>query len=184
MPDTPKPDDIWQKHQAIRQGSKVLFETPWFQVLDYDSYGYLSYPDKHVVIFPVVPGKGIVMVKVDRPVMGGWTWELPAGACEEGESFVEGAQRELREETGIDVEDIQRFLPQERVLVSPTRLPVSPEVFRVDITLAQYQARQPHDGEIVEVRLILFDEIKRMMLEGQILVSVPLAILGRFFLTS
>jgi 8-oxo-dGTP pyrophosphatase MutT (NUDIX family) len=178
------PEDIWQSHLEIRKQSAVLFETPWFQVLDYESYGYVSYPDRHVVILPVVLGHGIVMVKVRRPVLGGWTWELPAGGCLEGETEQQAASRELQEETGVIVGSLSSFIPQEKVLLSPTRLPISPSIFRVDISMEDFRARQPHDDEIQDVRLILFDEVKRMMLEGRILVSMPLAILGRYFLTS
>lgn len=178
------PEDIWKSHLEIRKRSTLLFETPWFQVLDFENYGYLSYPDRHIVVLPVIPGHGIVMVKVRRPVTGGSTWELPAGACEEGESTTQGARRELMEETGITIDPGQVFTPLPRVLVSPTRLPVSPEIFQVDITPEKYGSRAPHDSEIEEVRLILFDDVKRMMQDGRIVVSMPLAILGRYFLTT
>jgi 8-oxo-dGTP pyrophosphatase MutT (NUDIX family) len=40
------------------------------------------------------------------PELGHW-WELPGGGIDEGESYVETAVRELREEAAIDVEPVQ-----------------------------------------------------------------------------
>ncbi|MEL0119677.1 MAG: NUDIX hydrolase [Opitutae bacterium] len=177
------PEDIWKAHQEIRKRSNVLYETPWFQILDFESYGYLSYPDRHIVVLPIIHGIGVVMVKVRRPVIGGTTWELPAGACEDGEIPSAAARRELREETGITLPSSHELIPISRVLVSPTRLPVSPEIFKVDIPYSLYERRVQHDSEIEETRLILFDDVKEMMLDGRIVVSMPLAILGRYFLS-
>ena len=44
------------------------------------------------------------------PELGTW-WELPGGGIDPGESYVDAAVRELREETGILVEPAQIGLP-------------------------------------------------------------------------
>jgi 8-oxo-dGTP pyrophosphatase MutT (NUDIX family) len=44
--------------------------------------------------------------ELSMPELGYW-WELPGGGIDEGESYVETAVRELREEAGIDVEPDQ-----------------------------------------------------------------------------
>src|SRR5579863_8839498 len=58
---------------------------------------------EHVASMAIVatpePGR-LVLVRQYRHPAGSLLWEVPAGTAEPGESEVEGALRELREETG------------------------------------------------------------------------------------
>ena len=49
------------------------------------------------------------MVRVRRPVIADNTLELPAGGVRMDESPIEAACRELSEETGIEISDLNRF---------------------------------------------------------------------------
>jgi ADP-ribose pyrophosphatase len=53
-----------------------------------------------VAIVPVTDGH-VTLLRQERVAVGGKVLELPAGRLEDGESPLEGAQRELREETGL-----------------------------------------------------------------------------------
>jgi ADP-ribose pyrophosphatase len=53
-----------------------------------------------ITILPI-NHKKIVLVKEYRPVIGRWIYELPAGGIKSGESSMECARRELKEETGF-----------------------------------------------------------------------------------
>ena len=63
-------------------------------------------------------GGRLLLVKRDeRPGKG--IWSFPGGAVELGETTVSAAVRELKEETGLDVEieglfDVVTYLPRER----------------------------------------------------------------------
>ena len=65
------------------------------------------YPNRPLV------GVGAIIFKRDRILMAqrgkeplkGW-WSLPGGALETGESLADAVRREVREETGLDVEPI------------------------------------------------------------------------------
>lgn len=48
-------------------------------------------------------GDDLALVRESYPTWGGSFWNIPSGAVEEGESPAEGAARELREETGLQV---------------------------------------------------------------------------------
>lgn len=48
----------------------------------------------------------VLLVRQERPAAGRELWEIPAGKLEPGESPEEAARRELREETGLAVENL------------------------------------------------------------------------------
>ena len=59
-------------------------------------------------ILPLNRGR-IVLVKEYRPVIGRWVYELPAGGLKKGESILESAKRELKEETGFTAKRFKRM---------------------------------------------------------------------------
>ena len=91
----------------------------WFNVLNRGGYYTVEYHLPQVVILPVVEQQSIVMVRVKRPVLGDIPLELPAGCAEEGELLIEGAARELGEETGIKIHEANRLIPLPPLAMSP-----------------------------------------------------------------
>jgi ADP-ribose pyrophosphatase len=63
-----------------------------------------------VVVLPVLPDGRIVLVRQYRHAAGQFLWELVAGRKEPGESPVQGARRELLEETGYRARRYRVFL--------------------------------------------------------------------------
>jgi 8-oxo-dGTP pyrophosphatase MutT (NUDIX family) len=89
-------------------GERSLYESPWVSLRLVD----VEVPegerfDHHVVRVPrpavgvVVSGRdGLLLLYRHRFITGTWGWEVPAGGVDPGESLVEGAAREVLEETG------------------------------------------------------------------------------------
>tara|TARA_A100001011_G_C14043527_1_gene728798 strand:+ start:200 stop:760 length:561 start_codon:yes stop_codon:yes gene_type:complete len=166
-----------------KESSKSFYKTNWFSILFNKDYHVLEYSTQQVVVLPIVEKANILLVKVKRPVIGCSTWELPAGGLEKDEEPKSGGLRELKEETGISIKDMSRLCLMNTLVVSPTRMPMFPNLFSIKITKQEYELRQSHDDEIEKVGLFSFDEIRKMVLDEKIFVSLPLAILSRFLLS-
>ena len=54
-------------------------------------------------------GKILALRRSDTDHSRPLTWDLPGGQFEEGEDLEESARREIREEAGIEVEDLKIF---------------------------------------------------------------------------
>lgn len=85
--------------------------------------------DRRYPKHPIV-GVGAIMFRRDRILMAqrgkeplkGW-WSLPGGAVEAGESLKDAVCREVREETGLEVEPLGVFEIFERILRDEQGLP-------------------------------------------------------------
>jgi 8-oxo-dGTP pyrophosphatase MutT (NUDIX family) len=159
------------------------YSTNWFSIFVNHDFHVLDYSTNQVVILPIVNKSEIILVKARRPVIGSSTWELPAGGLEHGETEEEGALRELKEETGVLIEGKKRLRPMNSLVVSPTRMPMFPSLFSINITREEFERRKSQDNEIEEVGLFSLMEIRQMILNEEIFVSLPLAILSRFLLS-
>ena len=143
----------------------------------------VEYHKKQVIVLPILEGHSIIMPKVKRHILGGATWELPAGGIKDGESVEEGALRELREETGISISDISRLKEETTLIVSQNRLPMFPSIFSIEVTVNEFGQRNQHDHEVESVRSFTLEEIKELISTGQIFTSITISLLARFLLS-
>lgn len=123
------------------------------------------------------------MVRVKRPVINDTPLELPAGAIEKDEDSVTGAARELLEETGMKVTNLDRFISMPPISVSSTRNPNLSYIFKADVSEEEYFNRQPHDEEIFSVERFPIKDLAKKMTSGEIYVSLTLAVLGIFLVS-
>jgi len=160
---------------------ETVHENPWFSVRNRGGYYTIEYNRPQAVVLPIVENRAIVMVRVKRPVIADVTWELPAGGAKGRETPIEAVARELLEETGIEIRDLRRFEKLSPLSVSP-RHPYLAHIFQIHITRTEYDRRKRHDDEIESVECFMFDDILRKIVDGEIYMSLPIAILTRFFL--
>jgi 8-oxo-dGTP pyrophosphatase MutT (NUDIX family) len=83
-------------------------------------YGIISFRNRAVGILPLEPDGRIWLVGQHRYAVDEFTWELPMGGVPLEANLLEGAQRELREETGLAAEHWELLLPQVQLSNSVT----------------------------------------------------------------
>jgi len=101
--------------------------SPWLQIDEIDvrmpgsdqveTYHGVRHADAVSVLAMTSAGR-FLLVRQYRPVIDAWTWELPAGAVDDGETPAEAGARELNEETGFRVE---RMIPLGATYEDPPR---------------------------------------------------------------
>ncbi len=94
--------------------SKTAYENPWYRVRSdaliwpdgtHGTYNVVEVPPS-VFIVPVTRHGEIVLIRQYRYTTQRWVWEIPAGGSKPGQTKLEAAKAELREETGGVSDDI------------------------------------------------------------------------------
>jgi len=160
---------------------ETVHENPWFVVKNRDGYFTTEYEYPQVIVLPIVENHSIVMVRAKRPVIEDITLELPGGSAKENETILEAASRGLKEETGITASDLDRFRMLPPISSSPNRNPDLLSICQLSISEDEFEKRAGHDQEVDNVDCLKFEHVKSMIVCGEIYVSVPVAIIGRFF---
>lgn len=75
-------------------------------------------PDAVVIIAKHIEEDKLVLIKQFRVPINDYVIELPAGLVDEGEDFIETVERELKEETGLDLVKIDEKRTNKKVYVS------------------------------------------------------------------
>lgn len=97
----------WRRDARVER-----FRNPWFAVYEdrawnaragrhYD-YGLVSFVNRAVGIVALEPDGRIWLVGQHRYALDEFSWELPMGGVPPEECLVDGARRELKEETGLE----------------------------------------------------------------------------------
>lgn len=163
------PDEAKNPWRTIT--SKRVYDNPWIAVRE----DRVIRPDGESGIYGVVHFKniavGVLPIEEDHVYLVGqyrypleqYSWEIPEGGCPEGEEPLRAAQRELREETGLEAR-CWRMLGEAYLSNS-----VADEyaVWFLATGLVPGQ-RQPEGTEALDVRRVPLREALAMALNGQI----------------
>jgi len=166
---------VEQKAQLL--SSEVVFQGPLFRVLHdklIEPDGTASERDviRHngsVVILAIDSSKSkknpwIVIERQYRHAANQYLWELPAGKLEPGEDALQGAKRELEEETGYRA---KKWKPLVEYFASPGFLGESMKVFIAEGLVAG--EAHPEDDERIEFRLVKLSQVVKLIEKGAIL---------------
>ena len=115
------------------------------------------------VVMPVDAKKRILLVKQYRLPARRFLWELPAGKIDAGETALQAARRELKEETGCRAKKwskLAEFFPSPGFLAEKMTIYLA-------TGLSAGEAK-PMEDERIETRWFTHKEIEKMILSGQI----------------
>jgi 8-oxo-dGTP pyrophosphatase MutT (NUDIX family) len=108
---SPKPAWLRPHGRPWQAGDeRVVFESNWISVTDQTAvaptgnparYGLVRFKNLAIAVLPLHEDGTLTMVGQHRFPLGDYTWELPEGGSPHGEDPLDGAKRELAEETGL-----------------------------------------------------------------------------------
>ena len=121
-----------------------------------------------------------------RPEKGTW-WEIPGGGIERGESSADAAKRELYEETGIKVKNVQKIFKQTKLSINPQRSKAYPHVFmtKIDnkyIEVLKKYSKKKFSKEIESVNIVKIRDFFKLVKRGNIVSSYMIAIFYMYLL--
>jgi 8-oxo-dGTP pyrophosphatase MutT (NUDIX family) len=167
----------------VRHSRRVAYENAWITVW----HDEVSRPDGSPGIYGVVHFENlaagvlafddedrIVLVGQHRYTLGRGSWEIPEGGVPSTETPLEGIQRELREETGLEATDWREI----------GRLDLSNSITDEEAVLfvatgLRHGEATPEPTESIAMRWVAFDEAVAMVRAGAITDAISVAAILR-----
>ena len=161
--------------------SREIYHNPWIGVREDKVvqpnggdgiYGVVSFKNLAIGVLPIDLDGSTYLVGQYRYPLGVYSWELPEGGGARDTAPLLSAQRELKEETGLQAGDWREFL---RMDLSNS---VSDEtaICFLALDLVQGEA-EPEDNEVLEVKRVSFQKALSMALDGEITDAMSVAML-------
>ena len=160
-----------------------VYENPWIQLTEYQVlnprgapgiYGVVHFKNRAIGVLPV-DGRGCTyLVGQYRYALGAYSWEIPMGGSPLDESPLEGAKRELVEETGLSAR------AWEPLMDLHTSNCVTDEVGHVFLAEdLQLGPSEPDETEQLAVQRLPLVDAVHMALDGRITDAISVAALLR-----
>jgi ADP-ribose pyrophosphatase len=123
---------------------------------------YVQHPGS-VVVLPVFGDGRILLIRQYRHAAKEYLWELVAGRKDDGEDFLQGARRELKEETGYSAKKLKKILE-----LFPTPGFVAEKmVLFLALGLTEGEA-SPEDDEKIEKKIVTLEKAYDWIRNGTI----------------
>lgn len=160
---------------------KNVYHTPWIDVREDEiihpdgapgTYSVVELPGFSLVL-PITKHKKIWMVKLWRYPIEQFSWELPMGRIDAGETPLQTAQRELIEETGFHA-DLWQDLGSISSMAGVTNC--RGHVF---VAPGLTGAAKPQDREISQAQIFSLSEVEDLIQSGQLHDTQTLAALWK-----
>jgi 8-oxo-dGTP pyrophosphatase MutT (NUDIX family) len=163
-----------------RRSRRVAYENDWISVLHDDVdrpdgsrgiYGVVHFANLAVGVVVLDDEDRVLLVGQHRYSLDSYSWEIPEGGVPPGESAIDGARRELREETGVEADGWRELV---RLHLSNSISDEAGVVFAA--RASRHGAASPDPTEDLTARWVPFDAALTMMRMGEI--TDALSIIG------
>jgi len=140
-------------------------------------YGLVHFRSAAVAVVAVGDDGRLLLVGQHRYALDEYSWEVPEGGVGAAEGLLEGAQRELREETGFDASDWRQLC---RLSVSNSVTDERGAIFLA--TGLRPGEASPDDTEDLALRWAALDEVLDEIRRGEIHDAMTIAGVGLYAL--
>lgn len=160
--------------------SEPVYDSPWIGITKHDvinpnghpgTYSVVHFKNLAIGILPLDKQRNTWIVGQYRYPIKQYSWEVPEGGGHLDVAPVESAQRELLEETGITAGKWTKI--QEMHLSNSASDEHCYLFIAEDLTFGE---SHPEDDEKLEVRTLHFDELYKMVCDGEITDSMTVTI--------
>jgi len=164
----------------------VAYENPWITVWHDEVdrpdgspgiYGLVHFANLAAGVVVLDDDDRMALVGQHRYPLDEWSWEIPEGGVPAAESALDGAMRELREETGLEAAtwreiarvDLSNSVSDERAVL-------------FEATGLTHGEASPEPSEAIDVRWVPFAEAVAMTLDGRITDAMSVVAIQRLAL--
>ncbi len=164
--------------------SKLEYENPWISVTEYQVlnpsggkgiYGKVHFKNIAVGVLPIDAALNTWLVGQYRFVLNQYSWEMPEGGGAMDTDPLDSAKRELLEETGLVAANWQPLLTMH---LSNS---VSDELAIIFLARdLKQETASPEETEQLAIRKLPFEEVYRMVEQGEITDSMTVAAVLKF----
>ncbi|MBA2381531.1 MAG: NUDIX hydrolase [Chloroflexi bacterium] len=183
MPDPFAPEPKVAVGPWTRRTRRVAYDNPWVTVWHDEVdrpdgspgiYGVIHFENLAAGVVVLDAEDRVLLVGQHRYTLDAYSWEIPEGGVPAGESPLDGARRELLEETGVEADDWRELV---RFHLSNS---VSDEAGVVFAARAvSHGVPAPEPTEQLAIRWLPFDEALAMTADGRITDAMTIMGVGR-----
>lgn len=155
------------------------YENPWIEVSEHQVlnpagnpgiYGVVHFKNLAIGVIPLDSELNTWLIGQYRYPLDTYSWEIPEGGSPVGLSPEEGARRELKEETGMEADNLRLVL---QMHLSNS---VSDELALLYVaTGLHFGDAEPEETEQLVLRKLPFSEAYQMVLRGEITDAMSVA---------